>query len=138
MTKTTRRGRSKYPALDPRLNLRTRYDEIADLDYIDKLNDEEKEWMNKFMGEYVNADFRHEKPIHKTQKAKRDCYNRNNARNRDVLTQVKACGKSVNIDDCHESDLTVQSQEDKILLKIDIENQLALKKAKKRLKKSRK
>lgn len=55
--KRTRRSQSKYPALDPRLNLRTRQ-EILDYDYIDQLSEKDKQWLNDFSSEYINADFK--------------------------------------------------------------------------------
>jgi len=91
--KVTRRNSKKYPALNPSVNLKTRLD-ILDFDYIDKLNEKDKKWLNNFVEEYNNADFRHKgKKLHTTKKTKRDCYNRNNARNRDIFTKSKACGK---------------------------------------------
>lgn len=55
--KPTRRSKSDYPALDPRLNLKTRSD-LLDYDYIDKLSEKDKQWLNDFNTEYVNADFK--------------------------------------------------------------------------------
>jgi maltooligosyltrehalose synthase len=55
--KRTRRSETKYPALDPRFNLKTRA-ELIDCDYIDQLNDKEKQWLNDFNNEFVNADFK--------------------------------------------------------------------------------
>jgi hypothetical protein len=90
--KTTRRSKEKYPALVPHLNLRTRFEEI-DYDYVDKLTDEEKEWLNRFTAEYTNADFRHKNKIHKKKKDELQAYKRNNDRNADILTRAKASGK---------------------------------------------
>ncbi len=86
--KKSRRGRTKYPALDPGLNLKTRTD-LIDYDYVDKLSPEEKKWLNKFTEEYVNASVdpkKLKKNLHNTEKLKKDCYDRNNARNRCILT----------------------------------------------------
>ena len=91
--KITRRSAEKYPALRPELNLKSRYDEIADIDYIDQLNDTEKAWLNAFNEEYINAKFDHGgKKIHKTKKQRKICYDKNNARNRDIYTLKKASG----------------------------------------------
>lgn len=93
--KKSRRSRSKYPALDPGLNLKTRTD-LIDYDYVDKLSKKEKEWLNKFTDEYVNASVdpkNLKKNLHNTEKLKKDCYDRNNARNRCILTQQRAQGK---------------------------------------------
>lgn len=39
--KKTKRNQSKYPGLDPKVNLRNRQ-ELLECDYLDKLSDEEK------------------------------------------------------------------------------------------------
>lgn len=57
MKKQNRRSQSKYPALDPKLNLKTRAD-LLDYDYIDQLSEKDKQWLNDFSNEYVNADFK--------------------------------------------------------------------------------
>ena len=97
----SKRARTKYPALKPELNLKTRYD-LIDYDYINRLNEEEKQWLNKFTEEYVNASLDSqniENNFHNTQELKRDCYRRNNARNRDILTRAKASGSYVSTDE---------------------------------------
>lgn len=56
--------------------------------------------MHSFVEEYVNANFNHKgKPIYTEVEDKRAIYNRNNARNRDILTRSKASGQYVAIDD---------------------------------------
>lgn len=93
----TKRSKEKYPALKPHLNLKSRYD-LIDYDYVDQLSDEEKEWLNKFTEEYVNANLdskNSKKNLHKSKKLKKDCYDRNNSRNRDILTRAKAQGKDI-------------------------------------------
>lgn len=99
----------KYPALNPSYNLRTRTD-LIDYDYIDKLNDEEKAFLNKFTNEFIGASFDKEDPkkkgkrrkfknLHKTAELVKSCYDANNSRNRDVLTRAKAMGKALYIED---------------------------------------
>lgn len=106
----SRRKNVKYPALDPIYNLKTRQEHYEDVfNYADKLNEEEKDYLNRFMEEYVNADFQHEgkrvhpKRIKKTKyktrrgkktidKYKKDAEDRNNARNRCLLTTARAFG----------------------------------------------
>lgn len=83
----------KYPALDPKYNLKSR-SELIDYDYIDKLSDKEKEFLNNFTEEFIGANMNHKgKKLHKKKDQIKDCYNRNNARNRDILTRAKASGK---------------------------------------------
>ena len=56
--------------------------------------------MHSFVEEYVNANFKHKgKPIYTEVEDKRAIYNRNNARNRDVLTKAKASGQYISVDD---------------------------------------
>lgn len=96
-----KRARTKHPALRPELNLKTRY-ELIDYDYVDKLTEEEKTWLNKFTEEYVNASLDTKdlnNNFHSTEELKKDCYRRNNARNRDILTRAKAAGNHVSTDE---------------------------------------
>ncbi len=101
----------KYPALVKEMNLKIRQEEL-DQDYISKLNDAEKAWLNQFNKEYVCSDFRTEdkdgkkiKRIHpkkfitkkvkstgkkkKVDVYKKECGDRNNSRNRDSLGITK-------------------------------------------------
>lgn len=91
--KNNRRSRAKYPALDPLLNLKTRID-LIDYDYVNKLDEKNKAWLNDFTEEYTNANLKHKgKKFHRNKSLKKDCYDRNNARNRDILTKLKAAGQ---------------------------------------------
>lgn len=108
--KKNRRSQKKYPALDPQYNLKTRQ-ALLDYDYLDKLSEKEMKWLNKFTEEYVNASFpkgRGKKHLHKSQELKRDCYNRNNARNRDILTREQAQGAAVYLEDLKEQETSVR------------------------------
>lgn len=88
--KSNRRSRTKYPGLDKTVNLLIRH-ELLDQDYVHKLTDKEKQWLSNFNEEYVSANFNHPGPtLHKSKKMKRDCYNRNNARNRDSYSITKS------------------------------------------------
>lgn len=89
--KKNRRNQTKFPALEKKYNLLSRQD-LLDFDYLDKLNDKEKAWLNKFVEEEVNASFRHSNPLNKTKKQRKACYDKNNARNRDLLTKNKILG----------------------------------------------
>lgn len=87
--------RTKYRYLDPSINLKTRYEEIADVaSYIDDLSEEDKKWMNQFMKEYVAAsvDKDPEKALHNTPELRKSCFDKNNARNRDVYSRETAQG----------------------------------------------
>lgn len=80
--KYTKRSRVKYPYLDPNNSLLIRKEETEDVaSYTAQLNDSEKEWMNQFMKEYVNADTTNAQ-FHTTQEERKICYDKNNARNR--------------------------------------------------------
>lgn len=99
--KKNRRSRVKYPALDPAYNLKTRT-HLCDFDYVDKLNEKDKEWLNSFAEEYNNANFSHKgKTIQKKKKHRKDSYDRNNARNRDILTREVAQGAYISLEEKH-------------------------------------
>lgn len=104
-----RRSKVKFPNLKPNYNLRSRSD-LLDFDYLDKLNDAEKAFLDKFSKEYIGASFEKEdikkkgkrrkfKNLHKTAELRKSCYDANNSRNRDVLTRAKAMGKALYIED---------------------------------------
>jgi len=122
MEKKTKRAKVKYSALDPTVNLKTRYELISDYDYLDKLTEQEKAWLNKFTKEYVNADLdtKHKgRNLHKSDKLKKDCYDRNNARNRCIWTKCKASGKFVSIDEVPKKIIENESYEDHLIEKVD-------------------
>lgn len=94
----SKRSRTKYPDLNPSVNIKMRKEEIEDMaSYLDQLNEKEKAWLNQFAKEYVNANLKNAK-FHKSKKMKKDCYDRNNARNRCVLTRAKAAGQMIDYD----------------------------------------
>lgn len=96
--KKTKRSAARYPALRPELNPRTRY-ELLDYDYLDKLDESEMQWLQDFTEEYTHANFNHPgRRIHKGKKYKKDCYDRNNARNRCMWSRAKAAGLTVDAD----------------------------------------
>jgi hypothetical protein len=107
----TKRQRSKFPNLDPTLNLKIRYDEVADLDYIDKLSPAEKAWMNKFMGEYVGAKLKKTNSgnLHNSKELKKSCYDRNNSRNRDIYSRSKARDSLTDIEELKKNQLEMES-----------------------------
>lgn len=126
MTKETKRSRSKYPALKPELNLKTRHDLIADYDYLKKLSSEEKEWLNKFTKEYVNAEINTKQPrknLHRNKSLKKDCYDRNNARNRCIYTRSKASWNLKFFEEVSENHKSLINNciEEELIFKIDSE-----------------
>lgn len=86
----------KYPALKAKLNLKTRYEEIEDLEsYANQLNDTEKAWLNSYSQEEICANFNHNGPKLNDQsdpKVRSRIYNRNNERNRCIYTRENAQG----------------------------------------------
>lgn len=70
--------------------------EYHDLDYIDQLSPEEKNWMSRFMEEYLGARVKHSgKKVHKdlrTKAGRKRLYDANNARNRDMYSLARATG----------------------------------------------
>jgi len=146
--KKNRRNSTKYPALKPDLNLKTRTD-LLDYDYIDKLSAKEKEWLNKFTEEYTNARFdkkskqlMNEKlnpepvkiekienagPNHdinvviKTKNSyKKQSYDKNNARNRCILTQQKAANTLLYLEKIKENGLSTKSPEEQLIDKEEL------------------
>jgi len=114
--KRNRRSSRKYPALEPEYNLKTRQD-LIEADYIEQLSDAEKDWLNRFNEEYVNANFGHKgTKLQRTKKYRKDSYDRKNSRNRDIYTRVKAQGMLSQLDE----NLTINI-EDTIINKIDRE-----------------
>jgi hypothetical protein len=100
-----KRDLEKYPALNPRLNAKTRF-EVLDMDYLKKLEKKDLEFLNQFMGEYVSGAFKKttdgeysEENLHKTVEERRECYTRNNTRNRCGLTISNATGQTYRSDD---------------------------------------
>lgn len=77
--------------------------EALDMDYIHKLSPDEKEFLNSFIEETVNANFNHKgKKLIKKTKSKafnrdmrKKIYDDNNARNADVYTRKRAMGEII-------------------------------------------
>lgn len=88
----TKRKRTKFAGLDKSVNLKIRH-ELLDFDYLNKLNDKEKEFLSNFMREWASADFNHPgKRINKSKKSVKAIYDANNARNRDAFAVTKSNG----------------------------------------------
>jgi hypothetical protein len=100
-----KRELDKYPALNPRLNAKTRF-EVLDMDYLHKLDDAQLQYLNQFMAEYVSGAFKKDSTgeyssenMNKTVEERRECYTRNNVRNRCGLTIANATGNTFRADD---------------------------------------
>lgn len=131
----SKRSRTKYPSLKKELNLKNRQ-ELIDYDYINKLNDEEKAWLDKFTDEYVNASFTKtkggaysSKNLHKKASQRREAYQRNNKRNVDTFTATKTTGmlkdaKSLIATLQDKSVRTASEVEDTIITLLDKKNRL--------------
>ena len=108
--------------------MKSRTEEIQDIDYLHKLNDKEKAWLNNFMEEYVNANMQHEgKKFHKTKKSRKKVYDKNNARNRDAFTQSKIRNNLNYYDTIHQVDGT-ENLENRMILEYDLKNNIKSKK----------
>lgn len=125
--KPTKRSRTRFPGLVHEVNPRTRWENI-DHDYVDQLSDKEKEWLSNFNEEYLSGNFNHKgKKFHRSKQSKRDCYNRNNARNRDLFTLFRSRGWMTGFaetgdDATNRPPTNVASQEDAVIALIDIKN----------------
>ncbi len=104
---------------------------MADLDYVAKLNAEEKAWMNKFMGEYVGAKLKKKDSgnLHNSKELKKSCYDRNNSRNRDIYARSKARDGLTDIEELKkkqlESEILLDSNDDHSELELkDLTNDL--------------
>ncbi len=87
--KKTRRNQQKYPGLNPRLTTRIRQ-EFHDFDYIEKLSDNDKSFLNKFIEEELNTKFKNDgTDFNQTKEDRKKIYDRNNHANRDVLGILK-------------------------------------------------
>lgn len=87
-----KRDTKKYPGLDKTLFSKIKQEQW-DLDYIEQLSPEDKKFMSKFMEEFVGARLNGKgKKLHKTKKLTKDCFDRNNARNRDIYAIARATG----------------------------------------------
>lgn len=133
-SKRNRRNQSEFPGLDPKLNLKTRSD-LVDYDYIDKLNHEEKDWLNRFTEEYVSGKYDHngerihafeEVPAKKGKNKLVDRYKNkaetaNNKRNVDIYTTKKAESRLAFFSELLEDEEPVDPYwEEKLIHEIDI------------------
>lgn len=95
-SKKKSRKNVKYPALNPNYNLKTRYEEIMDINsYAKDLPPEAKAWLNSFVSEEICANLNHggqQLNDPNDPETRSRIYNKNNARNRCIYTQEIAQG----------------------------------------------
>jgi hypothetical protein len=105
VAKKKKEKRGRWDNLKKNKNLKLRQD-YMDTHYINgtpsitgkgqgirKPTDEEKDWLNRFYGEYNNAAVNHDdydEQLHNTEELVKDCYDRNNQRNRCQVNKGKA------------------------------------------------
>ena len=117
-----KRSKQKYPNLVKEVNL-IRRQELIDFDYLDKLDEKDMIFLNKFMGEYMSSSFPKQEVnrdgktykrvdpnnIHKKEHHK-SVYDANNARNRDIYATKSCIGgitffDEIALDDLRDKDL---------------------------------
>lgn len=119
--KIKKRDTEQYPALKKNLNLKSRQDEI-DVDYLNKLSEKEKEWLNKFNEEYVNASLdrqNFDNNIHNTLELKQSCDRRNNERKECLYTREKAKDNLKYLSDENCKTFKINDYENSLIDKID-------------------
>lgn len=67
--------------------------EYHDIDYADKLPPKAKAYLSKFMNEHVGANLSGKNTLHDTPEMKKEVFDANNARNRDIWSIHKAIGR---------------------------------------------
>lgn len=89
-----RRKNSKFPNLDNKLN-RINLRQYLDMDYLDKLNDEEKLFLDTFIKNEYTADFSGDNNLINKKKERKKIYNNNNARNKDYYNFLMIAGRVI-------------------------------------------
>ena len=127
-----KRDVAKYPGLNKNLFSRIKQ-EYFDFDYIDKLGHEDKLWLSQFNEEYLGARLNgSKKPLHRTKRLKKNCFDMNNSRNRDITSNALAGGKmdsTVNLEKEIESkqEVSPSAIEDALIDAIDLKKSQSLK-----------
>jgi hypothetical protein len=86
------RHKERWPALNFNRQVKLRKDYFEGIEeYVQQLNDKQKDFLNKFLEETVITNFKHKGSLlYKGKKKRREFYNSNNARNRCMHTMAKA------------------------------------------------
>lgn len=91
----SRREKVKYPALKKEYNPKIRHEGI-DADYLHLLSNKELEWYNRFLEEENNASFKNDgNDLNKSKEERKKIYDRNNARQRCLYSQLKLNNKKL-------------------------------------------
>lgn len=121
MPKKKKRDMEAYPALKKELNLKTRQD-LIDYDYVHKLSEEDRKWLNKFTEEYVVTDFDRDNlnnNIHNTEEYKSESDHRNYLRTKiDAYSMSKAGTRLQYIEDLNK-EFCVDDYENMLIDKLD-------------------
>lgn len=91
-SKTSRQNKAEA-GLNPHLFSKIKQ-EYHDIDYVDKLSDEDKKFLSTFMQEWLGARLNHpNEKLHSSKKDRKRVFDMNNARQRDIYSIAKATGK---------------------------------------------
>jgi hypothetical protein len=95
-------SRSRYRKVPGvcKYTLRRNVRDYIDYDYLEKLSFEELQFLHKFTEEFYCGKVKKgdKKAFHKTNRKRKECYNRNNAINRDAFAIAKCSGRLFNVD----------------------------------------
>lgn len=83
-----KRSKEKYATFNVARQVANRREQL-EVDYLDKLSDKEKEWLNQFQEEEVITNFSKPPKFNKKKEEQRLLYRKNNARNRDLYGKAK-------------------------------------------------
>jgi len=89
--RASKRSKTKYPGLSKALYSKIKQ-EFFDIDYVAQLSEEEKEWLNHFMNGDLGANTK-DNPVFEDYEEKRKCWKKNNDRNNDVYSVMRATGR---------------------------------------------
>lgn len=124
-----RRRDEEFAGLKKDLHPKTRW-EYLDMDYIDKLPIEDKKLLSKFIDEYYGASLapadnpdNWKNDYHSTPELRKECMDRNNARNRDMYTILRTRGMvETTHDDGSERTFDLHGEEEFLYLRSKHEN----------------
>lgn len=121
--KVTKRSKTKYPGLKKELFSKIKQ-QYFDVDYVNSLSEEEKQWLNDFMTEFLGANLNESKErMHNTSDLRKSVFDANNARNRDIYNVARTGGRLDSLDEAllnqlEESEIDEEFEE-RLINKID-------------------